>query len=379
MSQGSIIKRGRGYRLKYEATPTPGGARRTRYVTFHGDRAAAKKELARLVAAELDGNGVDPSKVTVAQHLRTWLDGNPGLSAKTAERYRQLLEQQIIPYLGTTPLQRLKLAQIEEWHRILLNHGGKNGRPLSAQTVRHAHRVLHRGLAVALRQEKISRNVASAAEPPKINAREVAILTGDQVAETMTLLDGHWLQPMFAVAVGTGLRRGELLALTWGGVDLDRGLLLVERSLEQSKAGLRFKEPKTRQSRRNVSLPASTIETLKAHRAAQLELRLQLGMGRLSPSDLVFSTIDGNPIPPNNLSRDWARISRAKHLPKVMFHALRHSHVSALIAAGLDVLTVSQRIGHANAATTLKVYAHRFAARDDKAAEAIEAAFGARK
>lgn len=127
-----------------------------------------------------------------------------------------------------------------------------------------------------------------------------------------------------------------------------------------------------------MSLPASTIDALKAHRAAQLALRLQLGMGRLEPNDLVFSTIDGSPIPPNNLSRDWARISRSRQLPKVMLHALRHSHVSALISAGLDVLTVSQRIGHANAATTLKVYAHRFAAREDKAAEAIEAAFGAK-
>jgi integrase len=379
MSQGSITKRGKGYRLKYEAASAPDGSRRTRYVTFRGDRAAAKKELARLIAAEVEGNGIDPSKVTVAQHLRTWLGGNHGLSGKTVERYQQLAEQQIIPYLGATPLQRLKLAQIEEWHDTLLNRGGKNGRPLSAQTVRHAHRVLHRGLAVALRLEKVNRNVASAAEPPKIKASEVTILTSDEVAEIMTKLSDHWLRPIFTVAIGTGLRRGELLALTWGTIDFDRGVLRVERSLEQTRAGLRFKAPKTRQSRRNVSLPASTIDALKAHRAAQLALRLQLGMGRLEADDLVFSTIDGSPIPPNNLSRDWARISRSRKLPKVMLHALRHSHVSALISAGLDVLTVSQRIGHANAATTLKVYAHRFAARDDKAAEAIEAAFGAKR
>ncbi len=103
-----------------------------------------------------------------------------------------------------------------------------------------------------------------------------------------------------------------------------------------------------------------------------------LGVGRPGDDDLVFPLFDGSPYPPDKLSRDWLRVVTAKKLPRVMFHALRHSHVSALIAAGLDVLTVSQRIGHANPAITLKVYAHRFAVRDGEAARALDTVLGAK-
>jgi integrase len=178
------------------------------------------------------------------------------------------------------------------------------------------------------------------------------------------------LHPIASLALATGLRRGELLALEWGDIDLERAVLRVERSLEETKAGLRIKPPKTKRGRRNLTLPLEAVTMLREHRGQQRELRLALGQG--GQPVLVFSTIDGSLLSPDNLSRDWRRVCRAKKLPLVSFHALRHTHASTLIRAGVDVLTISRRLGHAKAAMTLDVYGHLMEGSDAAAAKAME-------
>src|SRR5262249_2571953 len=153
---------------------------------------------------------------------------------KTAERYRQLAEQQVIPHLGAIALQKLRPAQIQEWHSTLLKSGGMGGRPLSARTTGHAHRVLHTALARAAAAEIVARNVASAITPPKVQAEEVEILTARQMGDVLSKLTGHALFPIVALALGTGMRRGELLGLQWGDVDLDGASVRVERSVEET-------------------------------------------------------------------------------------------------------------------------------------------------
>ena len=139
-------------------------------------------------------------------------------------------------------------------------------------------------------------------------------------------------------------------------------MLRVKRSLEETKAGLRFKSPKTKHGRRTISLPASAVKSLREHRIKQMELLLALGLGRLDPDALVFS--------------ERRRACVALGIPRVTFHALRHTHASALIAAGLDIVTISRRLGHANPTVTLNTYAHLFSKSDTLAAAAIEAAMG---
>jgi integrase len=274
-------------------------------------------------------------------------------------------------YYGAAAMIR---QQVQDWHSTVLQRGGKGGKTLSARTVGHAHRVLHRALERAVKAEMVSRNVAHAIEPPKVEAEEVEALTTGQMGEVLSKLAGNSLYPIVAVALGTGMRRGEILALCWTDLNLEGAELHVERSLEETKAGLRFKAPKTRHGRRWISLPASAVDSLKAHRKAQLESRLAIGLGKLEPHSLVFCQLDGSPMSPDNLSRDWRRAVKAFKLPDVMFHALRHSHASALIASGVDVLTVSRRLGHGTPVVTLTTYAHLFEKTDQSAAKAIEAA-----
>jgi len=381
---GNITRRGQhSWRLKFEAgdRDPATGKRATRFLTVRGTKKDARGELIRLLAEVENGSAVEPSRITVAEWLRSWFDAAGELSPKTLERYRQLAEQQIIPHLGASALQKLRPAQIHDWHNTLLKCGGAAGRALSARTVGHAHRVLHRAIERALRLEIVSRNVAHVIRPPAIDAAEIRILNADEITGMLAALAGHWLYPIASLALATGMRRGELCGLPWGAVDLETATVRVERSLEETAAGLRFKSPKTRAGRRTISLPASTVETLRAHRRAQMEGRLAIGLGRPDGSDLVFARADASPHPPDNLSRDWRRAVLSLKLPRVSFHALRHSHVSALIAAGLDVVTVSRRIGHANPAVTLAVYAHVFAEanKDAAAALAIEAVMSGKR
>lgn len=374
--RGNITRRGKSsWRLKFDLGRDPlTGERQTRLVTVRGKRQDAEKELTRLLTAADAGSLVEPSKITIAEYFRAWLDGPTGLSGKTLERYKQLAEQQIIPHLGALPLQKLRPAQVQNWHATLIKSGGKDGRPLSARTVGHAHRILHRGLERAVKAEIIARNVAHAVSPPKVEDTEVEALTASQIGEVLQALAGRRLYPLVVLALGTGMRRGELLALRWSDLDLDAGAVRIERSLEETKAGLRFKAPKTRNGRRAISLPSSAIEPLRAHRKIQLEQRLALGLGKPDAQTLVFSLPDGLPMPPDNLSGWWRDVVKSLKLPKVRFHALRHTHASALIAKRLDILTISRRLGHGSPAVTLNVYGHLFQKTDEAAAAAIDEA-----
>jgi integrase len=219
-------------------------------------------------------------------------------------------------------------------------------------------------------------SVASLVTPPRAAATELDILDPAQVTVLLQRLAGHALYPLVTLALATGMRRGELLGLRWSDVDLDRAVLRVERSMEETiKGGLRFKEPKTRHGRRSITLPATAIAVLREHRKAQQERRLQLGQGKAPADALVFTTWDGEPQSPNGLSKEWSRMLKQATLRPVTLHSLRHTHASHLIAAGHDVLAVSRRLGHGSPTITLGVYGHLFPNADDKAAGSVEAMY----
>lgn len=327
----------------------------------------AQRELTRLLGASDDGTLPGLTRVTVAEYVRGWLDSAVGLSPKTLERYRELAERQIVPHLGTVRLQKLTPEHVQEWHGKLLT----GDKPLSPRTVLHAHRVINLALNRAVKNNTLARNVARVHKPPAVEEREIEILSADQVMDVLYKLAGHALYPIAVLAIATGMRRGELVALQWGDVDLDGATVKVERSLEETRAGLRIKPPKTKRGRRNITLPSEAVTTLRSHKVKQLELRLLLGLGTIAPETLVFSTIDGGFISPDNLSREWGRVGASKRLPRVTFHGLRHTHASMLIAAGVDILTISRRLGHSKPSVTLDSYGHLIKGADAAAAEAI--------
>ena len=177
-------------------------------------------------------------------------------------------------------------------------------------------------------------------------------------------------------ALATGARRGELCALIWEDFNAKAGALRIARSLETTEEeGLRVKGPKTNHGRRTIDIPVSAVAELEKHWKAQQEERLACGLGRARPDDLIFAMPDGSPLEPDTLSRNWLNNTLAATGRPINLHSLRHHHASNLIRAGVDVLTLSRRLGHASAAITLGVYGHLYPKADDKAAQALEAMF----
>jgi len=384
MSKGSVIRRGTSMRLKIELPPDPQTHKR-RYHTetvpaapgelVRETRARARTRMIELLHNIARGEYVDRSPATVAGYLEVWLANPAGLNPKTTERYRQLAAQQIIPHLGHLEVQKLDESHIQQWHATLLARGGMDSRPLAARTVGHAHRVLHTALQRALTARQVVRNVCTAVSPPRPAEREMVTLDTDQIAELLAAIQDHRLYMPALLALGAGLRRGEILALRWRDIDLDAGIIRVERSLGEADT-LYIKAPKTSAGRRSVAVPPFVVAALNNHRRQALELRMSLGQGKPNHDDLIFTTIDGAPWHPDKLSRDWANLVRLRKLPRVSFHALRHTNASLLIAGGLDVHSVSRRIGHKSANLTLSVYTHMFRNREPDAVSAIEKVLG---
>jgi integrase len=378
--RGHIRRRGTAsWELKFDLGRDPvTGKRLTRYQSFRGTKREAEKKLVELLGQAETGSLVKRSAETLGHYITRWTrDWVPAhVTPKTGERYRELLVLHVCPRLGALPLQKLRPAHLNELYATLLGEGRSDGRGLAARTVGHCHRVLHRALAIAVAEELLPNNPADRVKPPRVQAREIEILNGEQVAAVLAKLRGAGLYPIVALALATGLRRGELLALTWGHLDLEAAKLRVDRSLEETKAGLRVKPPKTRHGRRTVSLAPWIVHELREHRKAHQEQRIRLGIGQLSNDALVFPNVNGEPRSPNSLSKEWRRIAKRLKLPTVNLHAFRHTHASQLIAAGMDVLTISRRLGHSSPTVTLGVYAHLFSNTDDEAARIVERAFG---
>ena len=243
---GHIRRRGeRSWELKFDDGRDPAtGKRRIRYVSFKGTKREAQIELTRLMAAHDKGDYIDPSKATVAQFLdrwhRDWAAINVG--GKTRERYEELTSAHVKPHIGMMQIQKLQPVHLAELYAKLLREGNRQRgldkiTGLAPRTVGHVHRAIHKALNVAVEWGVVQRNVADVARPPKVDHKELEILSEKDARSLIEKLRGQPLYPIAVLGLATGMRRGELLALRWRDVDLDGGRLRVEQSLEQTKAG----------------------------------------------------------------------------------------------------------------------------------------------
>jgi integrase len=309
-------------------------------------------------------------RMTVSEFLDRWHKdfAQVHVTPKTAERYLQLMTKQIVPHIGQLQLQKLRPVHLANLYSTLTKSG------LAPRTVGHCHRLLHRAIGHAGTWGLVQGNVVSLVQPPKVNAEEVVILTKDQITSLFASIKGRTLYPILKLALATGARRGELVALRIKDFDADNKTLRIERSLEQTKAGLRFKPPKTKHGKRTISLPQSSVSELRAHLNKVRERRLILGMGKPTSDDLLFPRWDGQVRSPNWLTQKFQLAMKALKIEGVTLHSLRHTHASQLIASGMDVLTISRRLGHGSPAITLTVYGHLMQGTDRRAAEVMEQA-----
>jgi len=378
MSGGGHIQR-RGptsWRLKFDAGRDPATGRRDiRQVTVRGSKRDAQRELRELLAAVDRGTLADSGRLTLGEWLTQWLDeARHNVSAKTHERYSEIVKKHLAPCLGAIPLARLQPMNIQKYYGDALKSGRRDGRGgLSPQTVRHHDRVLHVALKRARALRLIATNPVDDVSRPRLERGEPGVLEPDEAGRLLATAAGtRFYVPIF-LALATGLRRGELLALRWRDIDLVGATLRVLHSLEQTDEGLRFKAPKTKRSRRTIALPASAVEILTAHKAAQAEERLRLGLGK-DERGLVFTQPGGEPVSPDNFSKEFARLVARAGIRRITFHGLRHTHLTNLLREGVHPKVACERAGHASVAITLDIYSHVVPGLQEDAALRIDAA-----
>jgi integrase len=348
------------------------GKRRTATATVRGTRKDAERELTRLLRTADTGEHVDPSRMTVGQWLELWLDTiRAEVSPKTHESYTEIVRCYLKPAFGNTRLDKLAPPEIQKasnaWTR-------QDGKPLSPRTRRYIHVILKSSLARAVEQNIIARNPADVLRPPRIEKKEITTHTVEQSAsllESIRHLHVYW--PIL-LAVTSGMRRGEILAIRWKNIDLERGVARVVQSLEQTKEGLRFKDAKTHQNRA-INLPPFVVEELRRLKLYQAEQLLGIGV-RQTGETLVCCREDGEPKQPASVTGEFARLrNKIKHLPRVRFRDLRHSHATQLLADGVHPKIAQERLGHSTITTTMDLYSHVTDTMQADAAARVDAAF----
>jgi integrase len=363
-STGHIRQRTPGsWELRYSLGTDPAtGKRRMATTTVKGNRRAAEKELRRLLRTLDDGSHVDPTRMTVREWLTAWLGAiREEVSPKTHERYSEIIENFLAPELGALHILKLAPVHISTAYTRWATEGRRDGKPggLSPQSRRHVHRILKAALGRAVEQQVIARNPADvvARHLPRVERRQMMTLTAEQAARLLEAIKRSRVYWPVLIALSTGMRRGEILALRWKNIDLDRGVVRVVESLEQTKAALRFKAPKTEKSRA-ITLPSFVLEELRRLKRQQAEELLALGV-RQSGETLACSRHDGEPMPPRSLTHEFAKVAvRVQDVPRVRFHDLRHSHATQLLSAGVHPKVAQERLGHSTITTTLDLYSH---------------------
>jgi integrase len=348
-SEGSIGKRSDG---RWQARITLENGQHKYYY------AKTRTEAARLLATALHdrncGLPIVSEKQTVGQYLAEWLQRTkPTVKPKTYRSYEQLTRVHLIPALGRVSLAKLGPRHVQTlWSKKL--EAGK-----SPTTVRLLHMVLHKALADALRLGLVQRNVTDLVDPPRAAHYEMQVLTPEQVYVLLAAAEGSRLQALYVLALATGMREGELLALRWRDVDLEAASLQVRHTLQKlPREQFVFAEPKTRRSRRKIVLPVAAVTALRRHRARQLEERLQHG-ALWEDLDVVFAHSLGRPLDSSSLLHyDFHPLLKRAGLPKIRFHDLRHTAATLLLGKGINPKIVSELLGHASVAITLDLYSH---------------------
>jgi integrase len=361
------------------------GKRRQKWSTVHGGKRDAQRELTRLLNELNTGAYVEPSRLTLGEFLEKWLVdyARSNVTAKTFERYAQIIRKSIRPALGSIPLAKLQPLQVQGFYTAAQQGGRLDGREggLSPTTVLQYHRILRQALQHAVKWGLVGRNVADQTEPPAKADLEPVVLDASGAWALLEAARGHRLYPVLLLAIGTGARRGELCGLRWDDVTLRQdsrmGAVVIQRTLEVTKDGLIFKVPKTKKSRRTVTLPGFVVEGLIQHKGEQAQERLALGP-LWQDHGLVCPREDGSPWNPDILSQMFAKwMSRQANIPRVRFHDLRHTHATLLLSEGENPKVVSERLGHSGVGITLDVYSHVLPNMQDGAARKVDQAFQA--
>lgn len=363
-SKGSIYQRADG---RWCASLSMGMAdgKRQRKVLTASTRQEAREKLKQLRA----GPVVKPDRLTVAAYLDTWLTGmiRPSRSYRTWESYRSIIRRRINPAIGSIPLAQLTPPDIR---RMLA------GLELTPQSIKCTLRVLRTALEAAVNDGLLPMNLCSRIASPRVLRREFRVWDREEASHFLRAAEGYPDHALYVVALATGMRQGELVALKWDDIDLTRGAIRVQRSLQHQKGkGLVACEPKTRQSRRVVRIGTTVVNRLRQHRKEQTATRLASPIW--CEDGYIFATATGLPLYSSGVRDRFRAAMCSAGVPAIRFHDLRHTAATLLLSAGTHPKVVSEMLGHSSIAITLDRYSHFVPALHEDAAMTLDRLLGA--
>lgn len=352
--EGSVYKRGDG-RVVGEYEDANG---KRRYVSGR-TKAEVRRRLRGLLADRDEGVAYDSENLTIGAYLVRWLQVTKGtVRQRTWERHEQVVRLHLGPSLGGTRLDRLTALQVQALYGRKLEDG------LSPRTVEIVHATLHKALNQAVGWALMPRNVADAATPPRPIGREIKPLSREQAWALLETARGDALEAFYVLAVTTGMRNGELLALQWCDIDLNARTLRVRRSVFNGAVS----PPKTAAGNRTVRLSGMAVAALEKH---------LLATAKGSISEWVFPSRAETPLSVHNVhNRSWKPLLLSAGLPMTTrMHDLRHTCATLLLSQGVPVKVVSEMLGHASVSITLGTYSHVLPDMQESAARAMDEAF----
>jgi integrase len=369
--EGSIGRRkSGGWCAQYTVYTSEGRKRRTLYGKTRQEVAT---KLSKALADREGGLTFDAGSLTVGDYLARWLSHSvrDTVSQKTYERYERIVRVHLSPALGRIRLKALTSDHVRGLYREKLDSG------LAPRTVLHIHRTLSKALKQATDDGLIPRNAAASVKPPQARREEMQPLSRDQVGMFLDTVKGDRMEALYVLAVTSGLRQGELLALKWEDVDLEstNPTLEVRRSLSETRGRRSFVTPKSGRGR-HLRLSKLAASALKVHRKRQLEERMRKA-GLWEDHGLIFPSEVGTPMSGRNLYRAFKiRVKRAALPQTLRFHDLRHTCATLLLRQGINPKFVQELLGHADISLTLNTYSHVLPDMGDAAAGGMDAALG---
>lgn len=370
-----LVKRGSTWSYIVRVRDPQTGRMKSRWVGGFATRTEARTARNDARSAADKGTAVAANRMTVSEYLSDWLTASATqVKPTTLVSYKLHVEKYITPRIGAEKLQHLSPMMVAQLYTVLQKEGGQDRRKLkkgekpavkglSATTVKHVRSTLHKALSDAVRQRLIPYNPADAVRAPKVErdsdgAGEMKVWTREELETFLDSSATDRLFPMWRLAAWTGMRRGEVCGLTWRDVDLDAGTVTVQRARVTVTSGdIRESKPKTATGRRQVELDNETLAALRTWRKRQ-KLESEEWPGEWPAHGLVFTLEDGSALHPDFLTRTFQTLGKKAKVPQIRLHDLRHTHATLLIAAGVPVKVVSERLGHSTPSFTMTVYQH---------------------
>lgn len=354
--RGQVIERGKDtFLVRIYLGDDEAGKRRYYNKTITGTKRDAQRHLTSVLGDLDKGTFIEPSKETLNRYLDRWLETSavPRLRARTARDYREVLARYVREPLGQKPLASITPLDIQSVYSGMLESG------LSPRTVRQTHAVLRSALKQAVKWQLLPKNPAEYVDLPRQKRTETRAMSREETKRFLDAAKGSRWYALFLLAVTTGMRPGEYLALQWKDVNLDEGTIYVTKTISRRKEKWHFDETKTAKSRRKIKIAPSVAQALRAQKSRQAAERLKAGIGYQN-FDLVFASLNGQPVDCDRLrGRYFKPLLEKAGLPaSIRLYDLRHTCATLLLAAGEHPKIVSEMLGHASIQLTLDTYSH---------------------